>query len=178
MTPDFDVRLQSVIKAIEQVILPAVDPANPLAREQASLAIGHLYMMRGQLPFLSDYETLCRDEIARLGERLVAIAAGGAETQAATAALEDVLDPDRGSGSDATLSLGKRRQRIAEAIDALIRASVVDGSKIFRDVSENLVLDYGICQTARDRAWFKASGLDPDCATLPSAAEILAAARR
>jgi hypothetical protein len=173
VTPDFDVRLQSVIKALEQVILPAVDPANPLALEQAALAIGHLHMMRGQLPYLSDYVNLCRDEIARLGESLTAIAAGGAETLAAAVALAQAL---RGA-ADPALPPAQGRELIAQAVDALIRASGVDGSETFRDESENLVLDYGIRQTSRDRAWFKASGLDPDCAKLPSAAEILSAAR-
>ena len=74
MTPDIDVRLQSVIKAIEQVILPALDPHNPLAREQAALAIGHLHMIRGQLPYMADYMAICLADIVKLGGDLLVVA--------------------------------------------------------------------------------------------------------
>ena len=174
MTPDIDVRLQSVIKAIEQVILPALDPHNPLAREQAALAIGHLHMIRGQLPYMADYMAICLADIVKLGGDLLVVADGGMNTRDAAAALKSTLNQIREEKGGPTTAISQRRDTIAVAVDDLINASAIDGSKSFRDLSENIVLDYGIHQTSRDRAWFKASGLDPDCAKLPSHADLVA----
>ena len=160
--------------ALREVILPALDPNNPLAREQAALAIGHLHMIRGQWPYMADYMASCLADIILLGDDLLKIADGGMNTRDAAAALKSTLDQIRKEKSGPTTSVTQRRDAVAVAIDALINASAVDGSKSFRDLSENIVLDYGIHQTSRDRAWFKASGLDPDCAKLPSHAELVA----
>ena len=175
MTPDIDVRLQSVIKAIEQVILPALDPNNPLAREQAALAIGHLHMIRGQWPYMADYMAVCLADIVKLGADLLKVADGGLATRDAASALKSTLDQAGKEKGGPTTAIAQRRDAIAVAVDDLINASAVDGSQSFRDSSENIVLDYGIHQTSRDRAWFKASGLDPDCAKLPSHSDLLAA---
>jgi len=178
MSPDIDVRLQSVIKALEQVILPAVDPNNPLAREQAALAIGHLYMIRGQWPYMADYAAICLADIVKLGGDLLKVADGGMNTRNAASAVKSTLDQVSNEQGGHTTAISQRRDAIAVAVDDLINASAIDGSKSFRDSSENIVLDYGIYQTSRDRAWFKASGLDPDCANLPSHAELVSAAER
>lgn len=173
MTPDIDVRLQSVVKAIEQVVLPAVDPSNPLAREQAAVAIGHLQMIRAQWQYLTDYVAICLVTLTRLGADLVHAADGGAQTVAAAAALDRELRGIDSARSEPTHTLSRRREAIAIRIDDLIKASAVDGAQAFRSVAEDLVLDYGLRQTARDRAWYKASGLDPDYATLPSPSELV-----
>ncbi|MET0984171.1 MAG: hypothetical protein ABW034_02080 [Steroidobacteraceae bacterium] len=173
MTPDIDVRLQSVIKAIEQVILPAVDPNNPLAREQATVAIGHLQMIRGQWQYLTDYVAGCLLDLTRLGFALIGAADGGARTVAAAAALDSHLSTADSAQHEPSYTLSRRRETIAVRIDDLIKASAVDGSAKFREECEDLVLDYGVRQTERDRAWYKASGLDPDYANLPAPAELV-----
>ena len=39
MTPNPNIRLQSLVHTLEQVIFPAVDPANSLANEQCGLVL-------------------------------------------------------------------------------------------------------------------------------------------
>ena len=160
------------------MILPAVDPHNPLAREQAALAIGHLHIIRGQWPYMADYIARCLADIVKLGQDLLQVTNGGPATLDAAMALKAALAEATHAKDGPSTTISQQRDAIAVAVDALINASAVDGSTAFRDSSENIVLDYGIHQTSRDRAWFKASGLDPDCAKLPSHAELLAGPER
>lgn len=45
--------LRGVVKALSDVVAPALDPADPLAGEQLRLAIGYLDFMRTRLDFLA-----------------------------------------------------------------------------------------------------------------------------
>ena len=58
-----EIQIQSILKAMIDVVLPAVDPKNPLAQEQARLVMGMLTVMAGQLP--RQYRFDC-DELSRL----------------------------------------------------------------------------------------------------------------
>lgn len=42
MLPNITLRIENLIKAMETIVIPAVDPDNDLATEQAQLIIGHL----------------------------------------------------------------------------------------------------------------------------------------
>jgi hypothetical protein len=173
VTPDIEVRLLSVIKAIEQIIMPAIDPANPMAREQAAIAIGHLRVIRGQSAYLADYQLLCLEEMVQLGQELVAAARGGPATMAAISALRSAIRANASSAPPLS-ALAARRDAIATAVDHLINASAIDGSDVFLQESERIVVRHGSKQADRDRAWFKATGLDPDAATLPTPVQLLA----
>lgn len=48
MTPDFGIRLHSLARSLEHVILPALDASNSLAREQLAIALGHLAVLQQQ----------------------------------------------------------------------------------------------------------------------------------
>lgn len=58
-----EIQIQSMIKALTDVVLPAVDPANQLAVEQTRLVIGMLSLMAKQLPVQFRFD---RDELQRL----------------------------------------------------------------------------------------------------------------
>src|ERR1700756_539308 len=57
------VQIKSMVKAMTDVVLPAIDPANKLAQEQARLVIGMLGLMAQQLPLQFRFDC---DELARL----------------------------------------------------------------------------------------------------------------
>ena len=48
MNPDIDLRLQSMLKALTDVIVPALPAQERMAREQAGLLIGHLQIISEQ----------------------------------------------------------------------------------------------------------------------------------
>ena len=58
-------QLQTVIKAMTDVILPAVDPNNKLAQEQAGLVIAILNLIAQRMPLIYRYEG---EELARFLE--------------------------------------------------------------------------------------------------------------
>lgn len=176
MTPDIGLRLTSIIKSLEQVIAPAIDHDNPLALEQAALAVAHLKVIQAQWQFVADYLVVCLSEMIEVGEALIGIAEGGPETLAARADLERQLV---GMNSGPPLhTLAKRRNILATAIDALIRAAEQDCSVGCKRTLQRIVLRHGARQTHRDRTWFAATGLDPDRADLVAIPEMLISAPR
>lgn len=60
-----DIQIQSMIKALTDVVLPAVDADNKLAHEQTRLVIGLLGLMGKQIPMQFQYDC---DELGRLLE--------------------------------------------------------------------------------------------------------------
>jgi hypothetical protein len=172
MTPDIPMRLGTIARALQQVVIPALPADQVLAIEQATLCLGHLGIIGQQLDHVADYEAVCLVDMTDLAEQLVGASAGGSRTQAATEALREVIArADASPGSAATPK--DRRNALAAAIDQLIRAGGVDGEPAFLAASRRLVLEHGTRQSYRDRAWFRASGLDPDRASLPSIPELL-----
>jgi hypothetical protein len=154
MLPSIDLRIQNLIKALTQVVIPAIDPENALAREQAQLAIAHLQLIAAQWQKAPVFEAQSLDALRALGERLAAVSAGGAETRRAAAGVRGALD--------------RPYADLGRAIDALIAAALADGETGFRAELDEAVLTYGAKQAWRERVWFAGSALDPDVAELPS----------
>jgi hypothetical protein len=160
--PSIELRIQNLIKALSQVVLPAIDPGNALAREQAQLVIGHLELIARQWERAPAYEAQAFAALRELADRLVRDAEGGSGTMEAAAALREAPP---------------RRAEVGDAIDRLIRAASADGSPGFRARLENAVLEHGALHAWRERVWFAGTGLDPDASALPSIDEMLQGAR-
>jgi hypothetical protein len=56
MQPGFDLRLRAMAKALSEVVLPAIDPANRAAVEQAGIVLASLELVRQQVDFAHWYE--------------------------------------------------------------------------------------------------------------------------
>ncbi len=63
LRPEFEITV--MMRAMKDVVIPAVDPGNRLAVEQAQLVLGMLALLGRQLPVLFRFD---RDELARLAE--------------------------------------------------------------------------------------------------------------
>ena len=48
MLPSIDLRIQNLVKALQEVVVPAIPERERLARDQAMLVIGHLRMIAVQ----------------------------------------------------------------------------------------------------------------------------------
>lgn len=174
MIPSIDLRLKTMVKAMAEVILPAIEPGNGLAREQAQLMIAQLAMIGKHWQKAAILDALELREIAGLAQRLAAVAEGGARTTAAAGELAGLL---RQRESTPFASVTEERAAIAAAIDRLVHASGIDGSDAFKKSSSDLILDYAAQQAYRDRVWFADCGMDPERASLPSIDAMLAAAK-
>lgn len=165
-----DMQLASIIKAMKEVIIPAVDGQNSLAIQQAQLIVGLLNLMAHQLPvqFLFD-----RDELRRLiacaqnlsevstndpaiGEAMKQLAAGRA---AAAAVLEHcTADP-------ANLLAAVRDMR--EATSVLMSAAASGSDKEALGKVERIILDMSREQILRERSLLLSQGFEPDPAAIP-----------
>lgn len=172
-----EIQLKAVIKALSEVVLPALDPGNKPAIEQAKLSIGLLSLLAEQLPVQFAFDC---DELARLlatGQTLVDAAQGGAATEDAAARLRDAL-----AAATATLAgarsgpagvLGAVRQ-LREATGTLVTQTHADGTPEARAAIDAAVLAMSQAQLLRERALMRLQGWEPDPAAIPPLAELLA----
>ena len=165
MNPSIDLRLRSMMRAITEVIMPAVDPHNSLAQEQIRLLLGHLHALSLQVAHAPGLAAIELNELQQLARELLAHAAGGPATQCAAARVTAL----RGGSDHAAL---------AHAVEALLIASGEDGDAEFKHDSETRVLAFSRAQALRGRAWFKAMGFDTSPGSLPDIPTLLAASDR
>lgn len=171
-----DLQIKSVIKAMNDVVLPAVDPQNKLAQEQVRLCMGLLGLMARQLPLQFRFDC---DELARLSAysaELQRIASGGSQTSAALTALKDAT-----SSADETLERAKASpQDVEQAVRSLRQATGSLVSSVFRDGDgavqdrvQHATLAMSKEQLLRDRAWVISQGWEPDPKAVPPIEELL-----
>lgn len=170
-------QIQSMIKAMMDVVLPAVDPSNKLALEQSRLVIGMLSLMAQQLPLQFRFDC---DELSRLLKLAAALqhaARGGPQT---TACIDSVAAA--ASAAAATLDQAKAgpeaiEQSIHElraATSQLVRAAYRDGETAALQQVESIVLNVSKDQLLRDRSWLLMQAWEADPAALPKIQDLLA----
>lgn len=143
MTPSIELRLQTMMRSVQQTLLPALDPEDSLAQEQVKLLMGHIAAL--QLQYGKE-ESVCNEENQRLeilARDLVEQAEGGEYTQEAVAAINKAL-----SNTDYT--------QLSVATEALLAA--LDASDAFKSYSWDAVIAYSSEAAQRSRQWFKPMG--------------------
>lgn len=140
-----------MLRAMEDVVGPAIDPANSLALEQSALVIGHLRMLAIQWSKADGYARACGADLERLIDTLAPN--DGPMTQAAATSLAAARQTDGGAEL--------RYKAMMAGVDALVRAAAEDGAPAFRETLKQGVLAFSSRQSLRDRSWFAASGFDP-----------------
>jgi hypothetical protein len=169
--PSIDLRIQNLVKALQQVVLPAIPPQQRLARDQASLVIGHLNMIAAQWKSALKFESQSLDGLLGLAEKLLA-----ARDVGMTANLRARLGAEIGlcKGIDRSdgAAIEAGNVRLGKLVDELIRAD--DTQQPIPPELMQLVFEYGARQAWRERTWFQGNMLDPGRAELPSIAQMLA----
>lgn len=166
MLPNIDVRIANLIKAMEQVVLPALPKSERLARDQAMLVVGHLRMITGQWKHAVRFEQVTLDALIGLADNLAGIVAPPFSTQLADAAVT-ARKADRGSVD----ALEAAYSALGTVIDNVILGGP-DHVALPQEAIDAL-FEYGSRQAHVERTWFKAIGFDPDRATLPEIADVL-----
>lgn len=166
MTPSITVRLESVLNGLRAAIIPAIDPNEALAIEQADLILAQLSMLQRQLPYADRYHRLCRDDAHATAAAIVQEPAGGPASVAAAAALAALLETaDRDDPHAGYLEL-------AGGIAALTTAAAEDAGPEWRKRIDGAVLPFASRQNRRERVWFQTAGFDPDPGELVDLAEL------
>ncbi len=159
-----DIQIQVILKALNDVILPAVDADNKLAQEQTRLAIGTLQLMAKRLPIayrydrdeLDRYVALSRDLIAQVGKQ-----AGGAaltSLEALSAHGADVLDRARADPAEMEKAIFDLRA----VVGALIEGVHSSGDATTQAAVRKLVLAASRVELLRERALVVDMGWETD----------------
>lgn len=166
MLPSIDLRIANMIKALEQVILPALPKRERLARDQANLVMGHLRLMSSQWKAAARFEEGTLDGMIGLAQKLAGIIGGEAKAQL-EAAVAEVQTVDRRD----VAALEAAYNAVGHVVDDVIRGGA-DHAPL-PQAAVDVLLDYGAVQARRERAWFKGNGLDPHASELPEISDIL-----
>lgn len=172
-----DIQIQTVIKAMMDDVIPAMDQNNQLAMQSAQLTIGTLSLIAQHLPL--EYRFDC-DELARLLEAAATLkqqAAGGEETATAL----DTLARASTAGADVLARARAEPSEILQAIRELrsatgdtVRAVYAEGEEGTIAAVEATVLSSSKEQLLRDRSWLVMQGWEPDPEAVPAIDELLA----
>ncbi len=160
MLPSVDVRFKNMMKAMQEVIAPAIPDDQKLAQEQVRLIVGHLAMLKDQWKNAVRFEAGSFRMMRELAESLVP-EVDEAQSAGLRAALAEVSDTDM-YDIDA---LNAGICTLGHAIDQVILGE--DGKKPLAKGAWDVILGYGEKDALRSRVWFKGNGIDPDRDKLP-----------
>jgi hypothetical protein len=157
-----DTTLRAAIKALEEVVAPAVDPGDPLAGQQLRLVIDALRFLRDRVDHLHDRERFEVRHHLRLARAVAPEAA--AASPAAAHALREAIE-----AGDAILDRSDARtpelRAASAALAAELRSLVRDAAGAGADARsriERLIVDGTRERIDADRAWHLPQGFDPD----------------
>lgn len=155
-----DLQLQSMIKAMSDIVLPAVDTDNRLAQEQARLVIATLQLVAKRLPIayrydrdeLGRYLTLSRDLLAQVGASLADPLASLLKQLVSDGV--DVFERARAEPAELEQSVFALRAAVGDLIQetrtqndprcrAAVRKLVLIAAKVELDRERALVVDIG-----------------------------------
>lgn len=162
-----DIQLRSIIKALSEVVRPAIDPSNGPASEQLHIAVALLTLMEQRLPLQFAFDC---DELRRLetfGRHLHALAEGRTgpalgEVDNAADAGSDVLARAKADPGEVLAAVRRLRSACGAATTALRQVEGVDQGGL-----RDCVLAYSEAQLLRDRSWLKSQGWESDPTALP-----------
>ncbi len=168
-------QIQTIIKAMTEDIIPALDQTNQLAMQSAHLTIGTLALIARHLPL--EYRYDC-DELARLIECGKSLGAQLKPKGGLTAAAElteagkvgsDVLSRARAEPGEIVEAVRRLRAASAKVVTAVYEA----GDEAAQAAVQKTVLVMSKHQLLRDRSWLLMQGWEPDPKSVPGIAELL-----
>ncbi len=157
-----DITLQAVLKSFSDVIIPAIDPGNQLAQEQAQLMWRLLTLLRDRLPMQYEYD---RDELVRLltlGRDLQ----DTDEAPALTGHLADCEALHRRAGAapdELVAAIARLRAAISDRVEQLAGRDDDRSGPALR-----AVLRAARQQHLRERSWLLAQGWEVAPETVPA----------
>ncbi len=165
MNPSIDVRLATMIRAMTDVIMPALDEAPGLASEQAQLVLGHLHVLREQVVYAGRFEELEYRAAVSMGEAFVAATRGDATTSPASRRLEAALATDAGGRPEDTRDLA---EAIRASVEELVRIDTKNQARL-----RSILLEHERTAADLNRSWFAGMGWESGDTGLPSIPELI-----
>lgn len=169
--------LRAVVKALTTVVAPALDPSDPLAKEQLKLAVDYIEFVRARLEHLYDRDRFELTHSLALARAVLPL--GAASPSTSTSAL---LDGALREGAAELARVGANPVALksaAAALGAAVRELVREAAGFDaaqRRAIEAAVLRASDARIAFERAWYLPLGFDPAPHEVGALAEVLAAA--
>jgi hypothetical protein len=178
MVPDFALRIQSMIRSLREVILPALPNEQMLAIDQANILVGYLRIMAEQHDRVFEYLLVELSEYAELVNALTMDVQGGESSEAAVAAARSALAkaaPVLQTSIPRQAELAALVKSLKVCVDQLQQSVRRHGTAASRAASTKRVMEQAERQIMRERVWFRASGFELDAGGLPSIEQVLGA---
>ena len=170
-----EIQIQAMIKAMVDVVLPAVDPEQKMAQEQARLVIGTLGLIASRLPVAYRFDRDQLDRYVSLSRELVALdkADGGGQTVSKLESLAergaDVLQRARAEPAELESTVFDLRAEVSSLLQSLHKSSSPEKwNKVNR-----LILDASRMEIDRERALVVAMGFEPKPGSIPPIESLL-----
>ena len=176
MVPDFALRIQSMIRSLREVVLPALPNDQLLAIDQANILVGYLRIMAEQHDRVFEYLLVELSEYAELVSALADDVQGAGSIDGAVAKARSVLAkaaPVVRMPIPRLSDLAALIRSLKESADELVLAARQDGTPAFRHASIDRVMQQAERQIRRERSWFRASGFELEAGQLPSIGDVL-----
>lgn len=168
--PDVEVQLRVVLRALREVIIPAIDPSNRPALEQAALSSALVELIADRLPHLGALRRRELTTLVEVAEALMEDTPPEAREAlgSATATARAVLDRP---GADMR-PVADAEQALSTRLCQAIATAAAAGPECYAIVQRKTLATMRR-QTLLGRAWFATTGLDPAPNTLPSLEELI-----
>lgn len=171
------IQIQSILKAMTDVVVPAVDANNKLAQEQAQLCMGMLNLMAKQIPLQFQFDC---DELGRLlalSASMQGSAKGGEKTSASITELKfcsSTAEKRLQAALTSPEQIEDSIRALRKATGAVVTQVYADGAEESRVAIKKAVLDSSGEQVLRDRSWLMMQGWEPDPDAVPDIQTLLA----
>ena len=168
MTPNLELMLETIERALAVAILPAA--GNASAREEASLAILFTRWIRDVVDHVADAERAsyrdCRATLAAVCEGLLA-AAPAEEALPVLGNAQAQSEPE--TAAEIRNEVRKIKKLLGDLLASLRAAGDGEAAKVLRAA----LFELGSREIDRERAFGRATGLDPDAPSIPTLSELL-----
>ncbi len=164
MVPTINSRLRSMMRAMQDVVLPALDGENAIAQEQGQLVLGSLALLLDQVDYAHTFEVIEARDQCTLLMTIVAMAQATPRTAVATSSAQTALAHARPRIEIATTSVPELQQincDLRDALTALIDEIERAGARELALAVALCVLDFSATQLTRERSWVAGTGFDP-----------------
>jgi hypothetical protein len=170
MIPPVDLLLSTIERALTVAVLPAV--ANASAREEAALGALTTRWLRDVVDHVADAERASHRDCRAALEDVVAIAAGAAGPASAEV-VRKAREALAGARSEAIAAAREETRTAKRLLAEALRAARTDGEGGIATAIRARLATLAAREIERERAFTRATGLDPDTATIRPLAEVV-----
>ncbi len=170
MIQSFQTQLEVTLRALTDVVLPALDPANRQALEQLQLSLATLNFLQARLPYARRYQRMELEHLIELAGKVIAVIGASAP---ATASLTQTMDNGRAELAKPQAEV-EDYLRLSRELRELIADIVANSAgETFEDSLDALIVKSTQYLLLRERVWCLPLGFELAPQDLPDIEDLL-----